>query len=110
MVNPPDPPKIPTAEELYDQIMGGIEPELMRANLEKLDALYVADSTKEKKEARAKKYEEAFEKFYKKVEEYVEDLYGKAKKYYNSSLKTIEEEDRGKELSEGNFDALVAAA
>lgn len=109
MPTPPNPPVIPSPEEVYDQLMGAIEPELLRANLSNLDALYAGD-TEEQKKARAERYKQAFEKFYEEAEKFVQGLGEKAKQYYHKSLRTLEEEDRGKEEEAMNFDALVAAA
>jgi hypothetical protein len=58
--------QIPSPDELYDSIMKGIEPELVRANLDNLDALYAADTPAEK-EARGKRYDAAFDEYEKQL-------------------------------------------
>ncbi len=52
----------PTAQEIYDMIMGAIEPELLSDMLPALDLLYV-NETVEEKEARLAWYDIAFETY-----------------------------------------------
>lgn len=56
------PPPILTSDELYDSIMGRIEPELVTANQELVDELIKYDTSEERKE-RAARYERAFKTF-----------------------------------------------
>ncbi len=50
------------ASEIYDKIMGEIEPELMLSNVPLLDATYAGES-KEEHEFRMKRYAVAYKKF-----------------------------------------------
>ena len=59
---PPAPPKIPTGRELYDALMGHIEPELVTDASKLLDEKY-KDETPEHHAARMKRYEAAYKKF-----------------------------------------------
>ena len=58
----PPPPPIPGGEEVYDRIMGGIEPELTTAQLPLLKEKY-ANETPEAAKARADRYEKAFQEY-----------------------------------------------
>lgn len=66
----PVPPVIPSGEEVYDSIMGGIEPELVTTVLPTLKEKY-KDETPAAAKARAERYEKAFAEYDKRYAQYI---------------------------------------
>ena len=65
----PPPPVIPSGEEMYDQIMSQIEPDLVTAQLPLLKEKY-KDETPEQAKARADRYNRAFAEYEKQFAAY----------------------------------------
>ncbi len=81
--------KVPTGQEVYDGIMKRIEPELVTANLKKLDAPY----KKEKPAARAARYKgyaKSFKVYKKAYKTWASNLKKAAQNYKKVLLKTTE--------------------
>ncbi len=57
-----EPLVFPTGTEVYDALMGAIDPELLSANLEHLDDAY-ASETQEARKVRYERYSDAFAKY-----------------------------------------------
>ena len=66
----PVPPVIPSGEEIYDQLMQDIEPDLMTATLPTLKEKY-KDETPEQAKTRAERYSTAFAEYDKQYAAYI---------------------------------------
>jgi hypothetical protein len=84
------PPAIPSAEELYDLLMGKIEPELTTRELPKLAAKYKGESRAEAA-ARRQRYRRAYEEYERRYRAYIAELHGKVDAYRRHALGEIEE-------------------
>ncbi len=104
MSTSPLPPKIPTGQELYDSLMGHIEPELTTEGLKTLDTSYTGE-TPEQNEERKKRYVLAFEQYTQAYEGYVLTLASQVERYRKSSFDQVELQDRGRE--EGFLERLT---
>lgn len=100
----PLPPKIPTGQELFDAIMGHIEPELTTSGVLQLAMTY-ASETPEQKEARQKRYELAMERYEQAYEGYIATLHTQVQRYASASFAHVEHEDRRDE--DGVLDTLT---
>lgn len=103
------PPSIPTGKEIYDSIMGEIDPELLSDNLPKLKEQY-PDETPEQKKQRAARYNKAFAEYDKRFAVYMAELHGKVTHYRKQAMVNLEANDRVEEQSkmqamESFFDA-----
>src|SRR3989344_4069342 len=87
---------IPTGQELYDSLMGHIEPDLTSEGLKVLDQKY-ANETPVQTTERKKKYELAFERYEQAYQGYIETLHAQATRYRKESFSKVELEHRGKE-------------
>ena len=92
----PQRPSIPTGQELYDQIMGHIEPELTTEGLKLLEAHY-KDETPEQLAARKQRYALAFERYDQAYSEYIETLQAQVDRYRRESVRKVEVDDRQQE-------------
>ncbi|MBI3331899.1 hypothetical protein HYZ99_02980 [Candidatus Peregrinibacteria bacterium] len=92
-------PVIPTGQELFDVIMGQIEPELTTEGVKTLDQKY-QNETAEGLMERKKRYDLAFERYDQAYEGYVGTLQAQMQRYRKHSFNQAEMEDR---QSEGNF-------
>lgn len=95
---PPDPPAgqaphIPTGQELFDVIMGNIEPELTSEGSKKLDQKYQNETTEELM-ARKKRYDLAFERYDQAYEGYIATLQAQMERFRKQSFVSAEMEDR----------------
>ena len=95
----PQPPKIPTGQEIFDAIMGHIEPELTSAGVKALPDLY-KNETPEQKGARQKRYELAIERYEQAYEGYIATLHTQVRRYAAESYRHVEMTDR---RDEGGF-------
>ncbi len=86
------PPKIPTGQEIFDAIMGHIEPELTTEELKKLEATY-KDETPEQMQARKQRYELAFERYEQAYEGYMATLHTQVSRYRRASFAQVELEE-----------------
>ena len=64
---------IPTGDELYDQLMQNIEPELTTGQLPLLDERYKTETPEDSKQ-RAQRYQRAFTEYDKQLQAYMGDL------------------------------------
>ncbi len=81
--------RIPTGDELYNTLMGKIEPELTTAELPVLDARY-KDETPEQSKARARRYEKAFAEYDRQLQSYMGDLQAKLKAHQRIAMSSAE--------------------
>lgn len=89
-------PNVPATEALYDWIMGHVEPELVRANLQGLDAKYAAE-TPEQKAARAERYNRAFAEYERLLAEYLHRLNAQVNTYKRVAYQTMEDLHRSED-------------
>lgn len=106
MSNPVSPPAIPTGRDLYDTIMGAIEPELTTAGMQTLDAKYKGE-TKEQLVSRQARYDIAFAQYNKAYAGYIEALSAQATRYSKEAFAKAELEHRAED--EQSLDALSQA-
>ena len=93
------------AEQLYDVLMGEIEPDLLLGNIPGLDAKY-AGETPEQKDARMKRYEESYKKFDLEFSKFMVDVNDELKTARRAALQEKEEEDRTQESTKlGSLEA-----
>lgn len=83
-------------QEIYDQIMAEVEPELVTATLATLGEKY-KDETPEQAQARAARYEAAFAEYDKRYATYMADLSGKVHSLQRTVRAGIETDDRKEE-------------
>ena len=93
---PIGPPKIPEGNELYNQLMSKIEPDLMTDQLPLLDEKYKGE-TPEAAKIRSDRYEKAFAEYDKQLASYLGALGGKVREYQTTARKSVEHEERVKE-------------
>jgi hypothetical protein len=89
-ISPPDP------GDLYDQIMGAIEPELTRAGLKSLEAKYKDEAPVQSK-MRAEKYARAFAEYDKRAAQYMTELNAQVVEYQHAARESAEKKEREKE-------------
>lgn len=99
-------PSIPTAEELYDTLMRGIEPDLMSAQIPGLKAKY-ANETPEMQEARMARYTKAYAAYDKALAAYLKELDKQVNAYRKEAFKSGEAKSKVQEAEQLN--ALEAA-
>ena len=99
-------PVIPPAEELYNTIMRGIEPDLTTDQIPGLPAKY-AGETPEMKDARLDRYVAAYAAYDKAIEAYLKELDAKVNAYRKAAFKSGEAKSKEKEAQELN--AIEAA-
>lgn len=87
------PPKIPTGQELYDAIMGHIEPELTSEGLKTLADKYKGESPADF-EARKKRYAAAVERYEQAYVGYMEMLHAQVTRFRRDSVAQVELDDR----------------
>ena len=96
---------MPAGAQVYDALMGQIEPELMRANLDRLDAPYKGESASDRK-ARYRKYSKAFAAYKKAFAAWSLNLKKAVQTYKHAVFKASErislreEEQKMQELEE----------
>jgi hypothetical protein len=88
--------QIPSGDDLYNTLMGRIEPDLTTDQLPLLDQKYKGESAEEAK-VRAERYEKAFAEYDKQLAEYLAELQGKVREYQLSACRSVEHDDREKE-------------
>jgi hypothetical protein len=85
----PTPPTIQTGREIYDSIMGQIEPELVSHSLPLLHTKY-KNETEEEKKARGERYRLAFIRYYKMFAVYLADMHTRMHRYQQDAMRSIE--------------------
>lgn len=88
--------KFLSPQELYDSLMSAIEPELTTSQLPLLDQKY-KDETPEEADARAKRYDKAYEEYDKKFLEYSLEMQKNLRVYQRQSSASFERMDRTEE-------------
>ncbi|PIR48989.1 hypothetical protein COU80_01085 [Candidatus Peregrinibacteria bacterium CG10_big_fil_rev_8_21_14_0_10_55_24] len=89
-------PVMPTPRELYDALMGEIEPELTTAQLPLLREKYKTESS-EDSQIRRERYRKAFTHYDERFREYVNDLTSQVNVYRKSVLTARENRDKENE-------------
>jgi len=89
--------QIPTGEEIYNAIMGEIEPELLSQNIPSLDEKYSGE-TEEERAKRLKRYQEAYKTYDEKYTKWIEGLKQLVEKARRHAIQSAEKESRDKEL------------
>lgn len=106
------PPTLPAGgRELYDQIMGGIEPELTSAQLPLLTDRY-KDETPEARSARAARFKKAFAEYQKQFNEYTVKWEEQMRHYAHALQTGVEEGEKASDddTIQGLDDAISSAA
>ena len=81
--------QIPSGDELYNQLMAGIEPELTTDQLPLLSERYKGETTDESK-TRARRYEKAFKEYDKQLKQYLDDLGRKLQAHQRIAMSSAE--------------------
>lgn len=89
----PVPPVILGGEELYNQIMSGIEVDLTTENMPTLDEKYVGESEADQK-VRMARYSEAFAEYQVQFEEFQKKQSAEIRTFGNTAISYIENQDR----------------
>ncbi len=89
-IDPPFPPAVLSGAELYDSIMGQIEPELVSAKLPFSPDLFAAESP-EQRAARAERYQAAFDEFDRRFAAYQDQWNEELRTYKRHAMTFIEE-------------------
>jgi hypothetical protein len=84
---------VPSGTEIYDALMGGIEPELVSANMALLEEKY-KNETAEEKEVRQERYQKAFEAYDKAYKEWISDLSAAVEAKKKDAYKVAEEQTK----------------
>ena len=84
------------AEQIYDMLMGDIEPDLLLANIPGLDEKYKGETDAEHK-ARMKKYKDAYEKFDVELAEFMGKVKQETRENKRNALKEKEQVSREEE-------------
>ena len=84
---------IPTGKDVYDALMGGIEPELVTDNLGKLDEPYTNESAEDRK-TRYQRYTQAFAEYRKQFTQWAGKLRQAVKTFRRSVVTTSETKSR----------------
>lgn len=85
--------QLPASDDVYDQIMGGIEPELVSTGIPSLTTKY-KNETPQQATARAARYAKAFAEYDKQFQDYVTALDAKVHTYQRDALASAEKRDR----------------
>lgn len=93
------PPPVLTGTELYDSIMGDIEPELLSANLLLLKEAY-ANETPDERAARAARYEAAYAEYDARFAKNCDDWNEQLHAYKRHALQNVENRVQNKEAAE----------
>lgn len=96
-VTAPTPLVFPTGDELYDQLMGSIEPELLTENIPHLDDKY----TNESEDNRAKRYEhytKSYEQYDEAFAAWHTNFHKKVTVYRREALRSAERESKTEEV------------
>lgn len=89
-------PVLPSGRQIYDTIMGGIEPELVSSTIDELNERYKDEPPAQKAERKAR-YEAAFAEYDVRYKAYIHQLGEQVHEYRRASLRSTEERDRRQE-------------
>ena len=95
----PAPPVIEGGDEVYNKIMGEIEPDLTTDQLPLMDEKYKNESEEDRK-ARMKRYAEAAKTFKVKYEEFKSNQEGGLKRFKRGAMGAIEEKSSNSDMNE----------
>ncbi len=103
-------PSVPTGQELFDALMGHIEPELTSRNAGTLDRIY-KDETPAQRQARMRRYDRALRLYDKAYDDYMATLDKQVGRYRRDAFVHAEYEDRKRDDDAlGAFDLYFAQA
>lgn len=101
---------LPSGPELYDRIMGAIEPELMSGSVGGLKAKY-AGETPEEKEVRAKRYAKAYAEYDEQYAQYQLKRDSSMLRYKAQALQSLEASSKKVEENEmSDLEAQIHSA
>lgn len=104
-------PTIPlelTGEQVFDVIMGAIEPELTSAQVDGLTAKY-ANETPEQKQEREERYNKAYEEYDRRFALFQKALDEKADAVHREAMRSVEANDRAAEQADlANLEANLS--
>lgn len=86
----PEPPKIPSGVEIYDSLMGKIEPELVTREIPLLPQKY-QNETSEATRSRAERYKAAWYTYKERFAAYKAELHEQVKRYSKQTVTALEE-------------------
>ncbi len=89
----PEPAQVPGGNEIYDMIMGGIEPDLTLANMGSIRKKYANETPSENKK-RLARYETAFKEYNKQLGAYASNLEAQGHRYQRTARSFAEGRDR----------------
>lgn len=89
---------LPRGEDIYDALMGRIEPDLLTTNIPHLDEKYAGETTEEKA-ARYKRYEAAYAAYDAAFQQWIAELHVRAGGYRRDALRSAEQKDRQQEAA-----------
>ena len=92
-------PSLPTifqGDDLYDQIMGEIEPDLVSSVYKTLDEKYKGE-TLEQAAARKDRYEKAFKEYKRRFDLYTSEWNGQLRTFQTGVIRALEADDRSEE-------------
>ena len=92
-------PPIMEGDELYDLLMGKIEPDLTTKNLPGLKEKYKGES-KADAASRSERYQKAFEEYEKHLQEYGSKWNAQLHSYKETAIASIEQADRKNDLQQ----------
>jgi hypothetical protein len=96
---PPTPPPVLRGQELYDLIMGQIEPDLLSVNVDGLAARYVQQTPEERSE-RAQRYRNAFSEYERRLTEYQRQWDEQLRTYKRLAIAYIEHQAQSGEVTD----------
>ncbi|MBI3618903.1 hypothetical protein HY213_02600 [Candidatus Peregrinibacteria bacterium] len=95
----PQPPNIPASgKELYNELMGKIEPELVTDQIPLLAEKY-KNETHDQAAARAERYNKAYAAYEAAYAAYMQQLSSEVSSYRRNAFGSVEEKDRQKETA-----------
>ena len=97
--NLPAMPPVLTGDEIYNSLMGQIEPELLIAVMPTLEEKYKNEMPEQAKE-RAARYQKAFDAYDQKFEEYKRNWQEQWGKYKRQAMRGAEEKNRTEETND----------
>ena len=104
----PLPPVIPGGEDVYNQIMSQIEPELVTTVLPALPAKY-ANETQEERDARMERYKKAFIAYEKAHKEFLMSQESTVRVYKKGVMSAVEKRAGGNdEDAVSNLEAMIS--
>lgn len=104
----PFPPHIPGGEEVYNDIMGKIEPELTTKNMPVLAAKY-ANETQEERTARMGRYKKAFLAYEKAYNAFLSAQEGTLRSYKRSLMSAVEKRSSGDSEALESIEAMISS-